>query len=115
MRQKTFKLFNDIIDDVTVTQYNERGGSIKDLTDDQQSKLAKYLKENNLDSSTPYMVNFEGEIFISKKRKLVNKYFKRLMLTPIMEELECVAMIGVRNMVWDLSIKKHMKMMKKNF
>ena len=78
---KTFKLFNDIIDDVTVTQYNERGGSIKDLTDDQQSKLAKYLKENNLDSSTPYMVNFEGEIFISKKRKACEQIFQRLMLT----------------------------------
>lgn len=76
-----FKLFNDIIDDVTVTQYNERGGSIKDLTDDQQSKLTKYLKENNLDNSTPYMVNFEGEIFISRKRKACEQIFQRLMLT----------------------------------
>ncbi len=76
-----FKLFNDIIDDVTVTQYNERGGSIKDLTDKQQSKLSKYLKENNLESTTPYMVNFEGEIFISRKRKACEQIFQRLMLT----------------------------------
>ena len=76
-----FKLFNDIIDDVTVTQYNERGGSLKDLTDEQQSKLTKYLKKNNLDDMTPYMVNFEGEIFISKKRKPCEQIFQRLMLT----------------------------------
>lgn len=76
-----FKLFNNIIDDVTVTQYNERGGSVKDLTDNQQSKLTKHLKENNLDEMTPYMVNFEGEIFISKKRKPCEQIFQRLMLT----------------------------------
>ena len=71
-----YDLFYDIIDDVTVTQYNERGGSVKDLTDSQQKKLSDYLKNNNLDETTPYMVNFEGDIFISKKEKHVSKYFK---------------------------------------
>ena len=65
--EKLFKIFNDIIDDVAVFCIMKRGGSIKDLTVFQQSKLTKYLKENNLDSSTPYMVNFEGEIFYFKK------------------------------------------------
>ena len=41
-----FKLFNDIIDDVTVTQYNERGGSIKDLTDDQQMEIVSLLNDD---------------------------------------------------------------------
>ena len=76
-----YELFYDIIDDVTVTQYNERGGSVKDLTDSQQKKLSDYLKKNNLDETTPYMVNFEGEIFISKKRKACEQIFQRLMLT----------------------------------
>tara|TARA_B100000963_G_scaffold358210_1_gene382269 strand:- start:7079 stop:8431 length:1353 start_codon:yes stop_codon:yes gene_type:complete len=76
-----FEIFGDIIDDVTVTQYNERGGSVKDLTDAQQIKLTNYLTKNNLNSSTPYMVNFEGEIFISKKRKACEQIFQRLMLT----------------------------------
>ena len=60
-----FEIFGDIIDDVTVTQYTR--GFVKDLTDAQQIKLTNYLTKNNLNSSTPYMVNFEGEIFISKK------------------------------------------------
>ena len=76
-----FNLFNDIIDDVTVTQYNERGGSLKDLTNEQQNKLKNYLIKNNLDQNTPYMANFDGEIFISRGRKECEQIFQRLMLT----------------------------------
>ena len=76
-----FKIFSDIIDDVTVTQYNERGGSINDLTDNQQNKLNTFLEKNNLDKTTPYMVNMEGEIFVSRKRKQCEQIFQRLMLT----------------------------------
>jgi len=38
-KENFFKLFSDILDDVTVTQYNERGGSISDLTEVQQKKF----------------------------------------------------------------------------
>ena len=79
--QDFFDLFSDILDDVTITQYNERGGSIKDLTETQQNKIEKYLGVNKLNKSTPYMVNFDGEIFISKKRKSCEQIFQRLMLT----------------------------------
>ena len=79
--QDFFDLFSDILDDVTITQYNERGGSIKDLTETQQNKIEKYLEVNKLNKSIPYMVNFDDEIFISKKRKSCEQIFQRLMLT----------------------------------
>jgi len=79
--QDFFDLFSDILDDVTITQYNERGGSIKDLTETQQNKIEKYLGVNKLKKSIPYMVNFDDEIFISKKRKSCEQIFQRLMLT----------------------------------
>ena len=38
-----YNLFGNFVDDVTVTQYNERGGKINDLTKEQRVKLEKYL------------------------------------------------------------------------
>ena len=39
-----FNLFSDIIDDVVVTQYQERGGNLDDVTDEQKNKLQIYEK-----------------------------------------------------------------------
>ena len=76
-----FDLFNDIVEDVTVTQYNERGGNISDLTKTQKDKLKQYLNNNNLPDDTPYLIDFEGNLFISKKRKPCEQLFQRLMIT----------------------------------
>ena len=76
-----YKLFGDIVDDVTVTQYNERGGNLEDLSLSKKKELEDYLKKNNLPINTPYVVNLEGEIFISKKRKPCEQLFQRLMIT----------------------------------
>ena len=76
-----FILFDDIIDDVTITQYNERGGNIDDLTKDQRTKIENYLSKNNLPKNTPYLVNFTDDIFVSRKRKPCEQIFQRLMVT----------------------------------
>ena len=76
-----YNLFGNFVDDVTVTQYNERGGKINDLTKEQRVKLEKYLISNKLSSDTPYMVDFEGNLFVSKKRKPCEQIFQRLMIT----------------------------------
>lgn len=80
-KENFFKLFSNILDDVTVTQYNERGGSINDLTDYERKKIKNYLEKNNLDINSPYMVNANGEISISRKRKPCEQVFQRLMIT----------------------------------
>jgi len=76
-----YDIFANIIDDVTVTQYNERGGSINDLTEEQKLKVKKYFKENNLPETTPYMVDINENIFVSTKRKPCEQIFQRLMVT----------------------------------
>ncbi len=75
------RIFNDIIDDVTVTQYNERGGSINDLGEEIKDKILEYLKKNNLPLTTPYMVDIDNNIFVSLKRKPCEQIYQRLMVT----------------------------------
>lgn len=76
-----YELFNSIVDDVTVTPYSERGGNLEKLKDYQKQKLFDYLKKNDLPDSTPYMIDGNGKIKISKERKPCNQIFQRLMIT----------------------------------
>ena len=79
---ESFKeLFDDYVDEVTVTLYSERGGSLNDLPIDKKNKLENYLFENNLPKNTPYMLDGEGSLFISNKRKTCKQIFQRLMVT----------------------------------
>lgn len=75
------RIFNDIIDDVTVTQYNERGGSINDLGEEIRDKILQYLNKNSLPLTTPYMVDIDNNIFVSVKRKPCEQIYQRLMVT----------------------------------
>jgi MoaA/NifB/PqqE/SkfB family radical SAM enzyme len=76
-----YQLFQKLIDDVTVTQYQERGGNIDDLKDNHRIKLNNYIEENKLNRDTPYMVSPEGKIFVSYSRKPCEQLFQRLMIT----------------------------------
>ncbi len=76
-----YELFNDYVDDVTVIQYNERGGEISSLKDKLQNKISDYINQYNLNQNTPYMVTADNEIFISKSRKPCAQLFQRLMIT----------------------------------
>ena len=76
-----FKLFNGIVDDVTVTPYSERGGNLEDLSLEQKKRLTKYLEKENLPIDTPYMVEAHEKISISTKRKSCEQIFQRLMIT----------------------------------
>ncbi len=76
-----YSLFNDIVDDVTITQYNERGGNINDLDEKTKNKIIHYLKENELPLTTPYMVDINNNIFVSLKRKPCEQIYQRLMVT----------------------------------
>ena len=75
------KIFNSIVDDVTVTQYNERGGNINDLGEKTKEKIFSYLKKKNLSKTTPYMVDIDNNIFVSLKRKPCEQIYQRLMVT----------------------------------
>ena len=76
-----YDLFNSIVDEVTVTQYNERGGNFQELTKDHQRLINGYLNLNKLPKETPHLVDFDNNIFISRKRKPCEQIFQRLMIT----------------------------------
>ncbi len=75
------ELFDGIVDDVTVIQYNERGGEVSDQSENTKNKIFSYLKENNLPKDTPFMVTADHKIFISNGRVPCDQIFQRLMVT----------------------------------
>ena len=76
-----FELFSDLIDDVVITQYQERGGNMDDLLDEQKTKLNEYKKNNNLESLEHYIAKVNGDLLVSKERKTCDQIYQRLMVT----------------------------------
>ena len=68
------KLFQDHVDEVTVALYSERRKSYRPKK--YQKILKQYLEDNNLSRNTPYMLDGNNNLFISKKERHVGKYFK---------------------------------------
>lgn len=76
-----FEIFEPIVDEVTVTPYQERGGNLKDLDKNNLNILEKYFIDNNLPKDTPYMIDGENNLFVSLGRKTCEQLFQRLMVT----------------------------------
>ena len=73
-QEEYFKLFKDIVDEVSVKQYTERGGNLTDL----EEKFEGELKDKKRDLIKKYgsdavlMKDSKNNIFISNERLLVN-------------------------------------------
>ena len=76
-----YNLFENYIDDITVTPYSERGGNLEDLKPEQKNKVLNYLKKNNLPLDTTYTVEAGNKISIAVGRKPCEQIFQRLMIT----------------------------------
>ncbi len=76
-----FQLFADIIDIVVLTQYQERGGKVDDILPEQKSKLEKYCKVQNLSKIDHYIAKADGDLLVSKGRKICDQIYQRLMVT----------------------------------
>jgi len=66
-----FKLFKNIVDDVSVKQYTERGGEIKESE----------VKKKSLNKDKIYMKNFDGTLFVSEGRLPCEQPFQRMLVT----------------------------------
>ena len=62
-----YNLFGNLVDDVTVTQYNERGGKINDLTIEQRDKLKSYFLLILLGGFTLFLI-----LIFSKSHRCIN-------------------------------------------
>ena len=93
-----FNLFSDIIDDVVVTQYQERGGNLDDVTDEQKNKLQIYEKNNSI---RQYIAKANGDLLVSTEEKLVHQPYQRLMIAYNGQVGMCCHDWGP-DIVWDI-------------
>ena len=80
-QESFFNLFSDYVDDVSISQYTERGGKLSDLNEESLTQYHSQLEKNNLPVGTPYMRDAFNNIKIAKGRKPCEQPFQRLLVT----------------------------------
>ena len=78
-----YNLFENYVDDISVKQYSERGGKIKDLNLDyfKNSSTSRDELIKRVNTESDVMKNINGEIFISEKRLPCEQPFQRLLIS----------------------------------
>ncbi len=89
-QDKYFDLFKDIVDDVSVKQYTERGGKISDIGEeylrsacsDENIQIShKSHIKNKFDPNSEIMKDSDGNIFVSKGRLPCEQPYQRMLVT----------------------------------
>lgn len=82
-QKEFFNLFKDIVDDISVKQYSERGGKIKDIDDKIKSRIknSHQNKINSIDGDSEILLDLDNTIFISEGRLPCEQPFQRLQIT----------------------------------
>lgn len=82
-QKEFFLLFKDIVDDVSVKQYTERGGKLIDTNDDIKKKLASDFEilQKKFGPSAELMTDSNGNVFISEGRLPCEQPFQRMLST----------------------------------
>ena len=80
-QESFFKLFNNCVDEVTVTQYSERGGNIKDLNKSSQQAYEKVCNSLNIPKGAPYLRDSEGNISVANYRIPCEQPYQRMLVT----------------------------------
>ena len=52
-KESFFNLFSDCVDDVSVSQYTERGGQLKDVDKKREKPMMLFLSKHNLPKGNP--------------------------------------------------------------
>ena len=76
-----YNLFHNCVDEVTVTQYSERGGNIEDLSTADKKIYKKLCDDLNLPSDSPYLRKSDGSMSISDSRVPCGQPFQRMFVT----------------------------------
>ncbi len=80
-QESFFNLFNDCVDEVTVTQYSERGGNIEDLSESDQQVYENLCRSLDLPNDVPYLRDSEGNISVSNHRIPCDQPYQRMLVT----------------------------------
>lgn len=76
-----FRLFEEIVDDVSVKQYTERGGQLTEADDETRRKLETALQERHLPPTAGTMRDMQGNLFIASGRLPCEQPYQRLLVT----------------------------------
>jgi len=85
-----FSLFKDIVDDVSVKQYTERGGKISDVSEEYlRSACSNEITEGSnknyvtkkIDANAEIMKDSDGNLFVSKGRLPCEQPYQRMLVT----------------------------------
>ena len=79
-QNKFFELFKDTVDDVSVKQYSERGGKLKDIDEKIKTKTIQKLKNKQIENAE-VLFDIDNTIFISQERLPCEQPFQRLQIT----------------------------------
>ena len=88
-QKEYFDLFDNIVDDVSVKQYTERGGKISDIGEEYIKKSSlnnvkvteKFKQIKEKDPNSEIMRDNDGNIFISKGRLPCEQPYQRMLVT----------------------------------
>jgi MoaA/NifB/PqqE/SkfB family radical SAM enzyme len=80
-QEQFFHLFNNCVDEVTVTQYSERGGNIEDLNDLEKERYKNLCKSLDLPDNSPYLRDANGQISVSDSRLPCEQPYQRMLVT----------------------------------
>ena len=80
-QESFFSLFKEFVDEVTVTQYTERGGNLKDLNKDERTQYDDLCSQLGLPKDTPYMKDANGNIMVSSSRIACEQPYQRMLIT----------------------------------
>jgi len=80
-QEQFFNLFNEYVDEVTVTQYSERGGNIQDLSKQEQIRYKELCDSLGFPEDSPYMRDANGNISISDSRSPCEQPYQRILFT----------------------------------
>ena len=75
-----FKLFEHIVDDVSIKTYTERGGYVEEIDNVSKSKISQ-SKNKLLNPKTIYSKDYKDNVYYSNSRKPCAQPFQRLMVT----------------------------------
>lgn len=76
-----FDNFNNIVDDVSVITYTERGGEFDKLSENEKKIYEKKISQYGLSANTPYARAYNKELQVAVKRVPCEQPYQRLMVT----------------------------------
>jgi len=89
-QKEYFSLFENIVDDVSVKQYTERGGKISDVgenyfraacSEDNINNSKNSLNIKKIDPNSEIMKDSDGNIFVSRGRLPCEQPYQRMLIT----------------------------------